>query len=247
MEQMPKMLRRVLSNVILLLGLMVLVLPAGTIRVLADDALSLSADRSEVKAGETVNVTVKLTGNAIWAYQIDLSANEMFAGDQTLIEDHDGSNSVTVQVPFNAVVPGNGEIRAEAVYSDGDRMVTLKEAVLQISVAEAEEETVVNHKAGKEGTGGQAVGGQIINGYVVPKEPEPQTEEAENGTSAKKGTAGKQNGAEPGTEQESLPGQTEEAKPNGTVLWIVIGAVIVLLLAGGALLAVRKKRKSNRP
>ena len=244
---MPKILRQALSSAVLFLALFALSLPAWTACAFADDAVSLTADRSEVKAGETVNVTVHLTGNAIWAYQIDLSANEMFAGDQTLIEDHDGSDSVTVTVPFFALTPGNGEICAEAAYSDGDRQITLKDTAIPITVTEAEEGPAIIQKAGKEGTGGQAVGGQTVNGYKVPKTPDPQTEEAENGTSAKKGTAGKQNGAEPGTEQESLPGQTEEAKPNGTVLWIVIGAVIVLLLAGGALLAVRKKRKSNRP
>ena len=243
--QMRKTLRRVRSNLICFLALFALVLPLSNVCVNAEDALSISADRSEVKAGETVNVTVNLTGKAIWAYQIDLSANEMLAGDQTLIEDHDGSNSVTVQVPFYAVVPGNGEIRAEAVYSDGDRQVVLKETAIRITVAEAEEETAIKQKAGKEGTGGQAVGGQTINGYLVPKEPEPQTETTENENSIKKETAGKQNGSAAEAERESLPGQTEDAKPNGTVLWVVIGAAVLLLLVGGCVLAVKKKKRKS--
>ncbi len=213
------------------------------------EGMEVSPDKTTVKPGDTITVTVSFSGTDIWFAKVTISCDgAIVQGNGTyLIEPDRGQKEVSDSFLISAVAPGDAVITVEGVTDEDESVVYTSDFSVTVT-GEA--------SPGRQtGTGGGAVvdenqkdpEGQYINRR--PPEEAPGTQEITTKPEKKPETQTKKT-----TEPESSPAK-QKASGNGTkskeknktkTLVIILASAIVFVLAASmaAVIVIRKKLKT---
>ncbi len=215
------------------------------------DGISVKPDVTSVTEGESFTVTVTLSGNGIYAYEIHVRGDDLLFGETDVTDTSDGGSQVSVTAEFTALSAGTATISVSGSYSDGKVKYDAGSASCSVKIEQSpESRSGGNGRAADADKNYRQPDGSYINNREPKQTEESGEPETETSSITDKET---QPATYPQIETQSSaanpadPGKGTPEKSSGK-LWIPVGGAILLLIIAAVLanVLIRKRWKQIR-